>query len=199
MWLHISICGKYTTSCIQTPLAQACDIKGLSPVRRLQLSTATQPIHPWATNHQHQILLHHHQCSVARRSPLYVWCPRVVPHCASTVIPLILTWPVSCWVGGLVCFVFSRGQREGGWDGMGQDRVGWFLFLLSSSPSLCPSLHLVFYLCLDIMFTCSSLNLSHFLAIVFCPLCCFPPLPHPLPFSLFSILSLHLSASHCCD
>lgn len=145
-------------------------------------------IHLWAANHQHQILLHRHQWPAAQRSPLYVWCPPVVPHRASTPISLILTWPVS--------------RREnfsgGGWGRFGQagwDRVGWFLFLLSpASPSL---LHLVFYLCLNIMFTCSSLTLFHFLAIVFCPLCCsplVPLLPCPPPF-----LSLHHSASHCCD
>lgn len=191
MWLHMFICEFWVSTLhfVSRCHLHKRDIKKsrLTPVCRLQISTAAQLIHLWVTTHQHQSLLHRHQCGVAQRSSLYVWYPRVVPHRAFILIPLILTWPVSHRES-----VFREGRF--GWDGIRRGGAGWFLFLLSSSfPSPPPCF---FYLCVNIMFTCSSLNLFHFLAIVFCPLCS-SPLPHlTLP---SSFLSLHFSASHCCD
>lgn len=153
---HFYVCESWVSTphfCVQIERAW---YKGLAPICvGRSFSTEVQPIHLWTTNHRHQILLHHHQCGVAQRSPLYVWHPRVVPHRASTLHTIHSN--LTCFLQGeflvLFCFYSKGGVGGRGWTSrMGWERVGRAgvvplpaLFLLSLPSSLI----LFSYLCLN--------------------------------------------------
>lgn len=129
----------------------------------------TQPTHPWVARHLHtrSSSKNRHQCGAARRSSLYVWCP----SCRAT----------SCFHShptthpNLTCFPqgesFSGGRVGQGGVGRGGVVPLPALFLLPLPPP-----HLVFYLCLNIMFLLKPLSF---------PCHCFLSAPPPP--------SLHLS------